>query len=381
MSLTVVHVDSPALLDAFLAVHERVYADDPDAVLPLRALLARRLKGKQGGGDDSALRLLLARDGETPVGTISVLRDRRHEAVQGEAVAFFGFFEVVAGGGSLGEEAVTGALFDAALARARELGADLLRGPRNFSRIEETGLLIEGWGTRPPLLAGHHPRRYRALLEAQGLTLHHDVLAYDTPLLTDTGAPRTLPDHLQAKSDAVSIPGLEVRDAAMLRIVRDLKIAHTVFVEGFRDVPENTPMPLSQWLAVGAPLLAMTDPRMLQLAIVDGQPAGFALCFPDPNEALVAAGGRATPGGLWRAFRARKQIRTASFKLLGVLPEFRGTGLHAKLIARAIDGCQRAGYHRLEASLIDGRNKPMRGIVETAGMEIYRRYRVYERAV
>jgi GNAT superfamily N-acetyltransferase len=373
MSVIVVPVDSPALLDRFLSVGEAVYREDPDAVLPLRALLRRRLRARQGGHDTS-LHLLLAMEDDRAVGTISVLRDRRHEEHQEEAVAFFGFFEVLEGGGAR----VAEALFAAARARARALGASVLRGPRNFSRIEETGLTVQGWGTRPPMLAGHHPARYQPLLEDQGFVPHHEVLAYDTPMLTEDGAQRTLPEHLQAKADAVDIPGLAVRDASMLHIVRDLRVAHHVFVEGFRDVPENTPMPLSQWLAVGAPLLALTDPKMLQLATVNGEPAGFALCFPDPNEAVVAAGGRATPAGLFRALRATRRIRTASFKLLGVLPEHRGTGLHAKLIARAIDGCQRAGFHRLEASLIDGRNKPMRGIVETAGMEVYRRYRVYE---
>jgi len=42
---------------------------------------------------------------------------------------------------------------------------------------------------------------------------------------------------------------------------------------------------------------------------------------------------------------------------------------------------KRAGYRRLEASLIDERNGPMRSIVESAGMTVYRRYRVYERPV
>ena len=64
-----------------------------------------------------------------------------------------------------------------------------------------------------------------------------------------------------------------------------------------------------------------------------------------------------------------------------MLPEYRGTGLHALLIREAIHGIRIAGYGRLEASLIDERNGPMRKIVEGAGMTVYRRYRVYERSV
>ena len=76
-----------------------------------------------------------------------------------------------------------------------------------------------------------------------------------------------------------------------------------------------------------------------------------------------------------------RTMDTASFKLLGVLPIYRGAGLHALLICEAINGVARAGYQRLEASLIDERNGPMRSIVEGAGMEIYKRFRVYEQAI
>ena len=99
------------------------------------------------------------------------------------------------------------------------------------------------------------------------------------------------------------------------------------------------------------------------------------------NEAIIKAKGHLFPLGWMRLLWATRRIRTASFKLLGVLPEHRSSGLHAKLVVARISGIRAAGYRRLEASLIDERNGPMRHIVETAGMEVYKRYRVYERAV
>ena len=75
--------------------------------------------------------------------------------------------------------------------------------------------------------------------------------------------------------------------------------------------------------------------------------------------------------GLWG-------IETAAFKLIGVVPELRGSGLHAALIAGVVAGAQRAGYRRMDGSVIDERNGPMRGVVEGVGMTVYRRYRFYE---
>lgn len=359
-----------------LAFGRRIYADDPAWVPPLDAWVRRRLDPERNAFfKDAELHLFAARrDGEV-VGTISALRDRRHEAHRGEAVAFLGWFEC------LDDPEVAAALFDRVAEVARGWGATVLRGPRNLSRIEELGLTIEGHSAPSPMLAGHHPARYQRLFEGAGFTKHHDVLAYDAELLDGEGRPRALPPALDAAAAAVDIPGLELRSPRILSLPRDIGLAHTCFVEAFRDVPDNTPLPRAQFVGLGGGLLLVTDRRMMQTATVGGEAAGFALCFPEMNEAIRAARGEAWPLGVARILAATRDIRTASFKLIGVLPAWRHSGLHALLIREAINGVRAAGYTRIEASLIDERNAPMRRVVEGAGMAVYKRYRVYERAV
>lgn len=365
-------VEDPAEL---LAFPHRIYRDDPAWVPPLELWVRRRLDPAHPFFKDAEIQLFVARrDGEV-VGTISALRDRRHEAVKGEKVAFFGFFETV------DDPAVARVLFDAASDVARAWGATLLRGPRNLSRVEETGLCVEGHDRAPPMLAGHHPPGYQALVEGAGFVAHHDVLAYHAELFLPDGTPRPFPEGLARKADAVDIPDLVVRPCSLLHVDRDLSIAYEVFVEAFRDVPENTPMPREQFLSLGRVFLAISNGNMLQLAIAGGKPAGFALCFPEMNEAVGAARGRLLPLGWARMLAAWFRVRTASFKLIGVLPEHRRSGLHALMARKAFEGVRAAGYARLEASLIDARNKQSRGVVEGAGMEVYKRYRIYERPV
>ncbi len=365
MTVEIHTVSSRRDMRAFLDLPREIYRHDPNYVAPLRAVVKRRLKSA-----DTEL-LVAVRKGKH-VGRISVMRDPLHDKHRDESVAFFGFFECI------DDAEVANALLDAATDRARTMEARILRGPRGLTRVDETGILVEG-RDRAPFLAGHHPAYYRNFFEDVGFQKHHDVLAYDISLIDADGRERELPERLKQRASDARIDGLVIASANYANVWQDLGIAHSVMVEGFRDVPENTPIPKAQFLAMGGPLLAFTNRHMLQLATVNGKPAAFALCFPEINEALIYTRGRIMPFGAGRFCVGLRRVRTASFKLLGVCPEYRGTGLHAKVIAHAIKGVKAAGYLRLEASLIDERNKPMRHIVETAGMEIYRRYRVYER--
>lgn len=364
---------APEDLGPALELPNRLLADDPAWVPPVHALVARRTAAWIR---EDKLRLWIAeRDGRV-VGTISVLRDREFEADKGEKVAWFGYFDVDAD-----EPDAAPALFAAAREVAREWGATHLRGPRDLTRFENGGLTVDGYEHLPPFLCRHHPPRYRALVEAAGFEPHHDVLAYDIPVVEADGRIRDLPDGLRTRASAVAIEGLEIRAANRWGLKADLVAAHTILNEAFRTVPDIAPMPRGMFVNVGRPYLWIADRRLLQLATVNGRPVGFAACFPELNEALREVGGRVLPLGWWRLVQGLRGVRTASFKLIGVVPELRGSGLHARLIAEIVDGVRAAGYHRLEASVIDERNGPMRAVVEGAGMTVYRRYRFYQREV
>ncbi|MDF1562745.1 MAG: hypothetical protein P1V51_06860 [Deltaproteobacteria bacterium] len=356
----------------FHALPYRIYRDDPTWVPPLDLYQRSRLSPKKPFFKEATLHRYVAyREGE-PVGTISALRDPRHERVREERTAFFGFFDLI------DDAEVAEALIERVKADARSWGATTLRGPRNLTRVEEVGVVVEGFDRPQPMLAGASRPYYQALLEALGAEKHHDVLAYDIEMYFEDGRPKPIPDYLLQKASEVDLPGLVLRPANRLQLNRDLRLAHECFVEAFRDVPENTPMPLSQFVGLGRAFLFVSNRHMLQLATVDGKAAGFALCFPDLNEAIIKAQGKTLPFGWARLLWGLHGVRTSSFKLIGVLPEYRKSGLHSQMIVRAIDGSRDAGYRRMEASLVDERNDKMRKVVESTGMEVYRRYRFYD---
>lgn len=370
--LTIRPVAGRADLARALELPYRLHAQDPSWVPPLRTLVRHRTRRFL---DEGHLVLFVAeRDGEV-VGTISALRDKEFEAARGEKVAWWGYFE------SIDDAEVVRALFESAAHQARAWGASHLRGPRDLTRMENVGLTVEGHDLLPPFLQGHHPRYYQPLVEGAGLVKHHDVLAYEIAVLDEQGRVKEIPSAILEKAATVDIEGLIVRSASRRSMGRDLVAAHTVLNESYRTVPDVAPMPRAAFVSLGRTYLAFADPRLLQLATVHGRPVGFAACFPELNEAVRAARGRLLPLGWARIARALRHVRTASFKLIGVVPEYRGTGLHAEMIRAIVEGVRQAGYHRVEASVIDERNGPMRAVVEHIGMTIYRRYRFYERTI
>ncbi|MEZ4316069.1 MAG: hypothetical protein R3F61_01130 [Myxococcota bacterium] len=370
MSIHVRRLDLPSESRLLFGLPRRLYADDPFWVAPLEVYERSRLKPSNPFFEHAELVIFGAFRGSELVGTASALKDRNFDKADG--VVWFGFFE------SEPDPSISAALFEEVTRQARAWGGKLLRGPRNLTRWEYAGLAVEGFDTLPPMLQGHHPPHYADLLEGLGMVKHHDTLAYEIDLFLPDGSERPIPDELQAKADGCDIPGLVVRRARWRSMSQDLIRAHDVLNESYKTVPDVSPMPRATFLALGRAYLVFANTELMQLGLVDGRPAAFTACLPEINEALVHAHGRLLPLGLPRFVNGLRHVRTAAFKLIGVNPEYRGSGLHAKMIVNVVHGARRAGYSRIDGSVIDERNGPMRGVVEGIGMQIYRRYRQYE---
>jgi len=356
-----------------LSLPERLHRDDPAYVAALRIVERRRLAPTNPFFRKAKMTIFLAeRDGEV-IGTLSALRDENFESDPENRICWFGFFECI------DDQAVADALLDAVTTQAMAWNATHIRGPRNITRLEYMGLTVEGHDRVPPMLQGHHPAYYAALLENTGLQTHHDHLAYETDLVDAQGVARPLPADLVERAAQCDIPGLSVRRAKWRSMGRDLVAVHAVFNQASESVPDTNPMSRATFVALGRIYLAFANAEMLQIAFVDGRAIGYAAAFPELNEALQVMKGRVFPFGWLKGLFALRRARTAAFKLIGVHSDYRKKGLHAVLIKNVVEGAQRAGYVRIDGSIIDERNGPMNHIVQDIGMHVWRRYRLYEK--
>ena len=112
------------------------------------------------------------------------------------------------------------------------------------------------------------------------------------------------------------------------------------------------------------------DPDLALIADHKGHPVAFAVALPDLNEALGHFNGSISRLGSIRMFWYLKRIRTACFKLLGVLPEYRGRGLEARLIMEIARHMVRKKYYRMEISLASEKNLDSTRLIQRLGAVI-----------
>ena len=87
------------------------------------------------------------------------------------------------------------------------------------------------------------------------------------------------------------------------------------------------------------------------------------------------------PFGALKLWWHSRHLRRATFKILMIRPEFRGRGLESLLTTETARAIFARGFREVDMSLTGEDNENMQRMMAGLGMQVYRRYRVYERTI
>jgi len=350
-----------------------IYRHDPAWAAPPKAALIHRLDPARNPFYATARReLFLAWRGDELVGTVAAIMDDARNLRSGTSEGYFGFFETI------DDPAVSKALLDAATGWLVRVGATVVRGPTNGSGADETGLLVDGFDTRPGLWQGHHRPYYRLHLEGHGLVKADDLLAYELTrddVGDDVGQ---VLRFLAGPAGRARASAVVLRSPSNASWDHDLAVVYELYLRSHRSVPGHAGPSFDQFASTARRLRPVTDLDLTVLAEVAGEVVGFAIAVPDVSEVLARRGGFLRLWASGRLVHRVPPVSTVSIKLLGVAPEHRGRGVGALLCDELGRRMSAKGYHRCEMSLVSEKNTGMTTVLEGAGARAYRRYRVYE---
>jgi hypothetical protein len=376
MSLEVVPVVTKADREAFLRLPWQLYQHDP-AWIPNLLMLQREAidEKKNPFFEHGEAQLFLARRDGRPAGRISAQVDRSHNEQHGERTGFFGFFE------SDNSAETAGALCIAAEDWLRQRGMDRVRGPLSFSLNEEVGLLVDGFDQPPMVAMTHALPYYGPLIEASGYAKEVDLLAYRWQIVEP---PARMMEAVEKTRQAA---GLSVRKAQLRHFDRDVGILLDIYNDAWQGNWGYVPVSPREAKKLASDLRLIVDTNVAIIAEVDGEPAGMIVGLPNLYEAIRDFRGFINP---WNALKLlwRLKLRgteTGRIFLFGVKRKFQRRrdlfGLPFLLLYELYLGSKKGRYDWAEESWILETNTRINAILPYWDAYVYKRYRIYEKAI
>ena len=192
------------------------------------------------------------------------------------------------------------------------------------------------------------------------------------------GAPS---DIIRVAESARKDSALSIRHIRLEDWDREVSIIRNLFNATMETVPEALPIGEEDFARLASQMRPFLDPELGLIAEIEGRPVGYCLLIPDTNRVLARLNGRLFPFNWMRMRRYIREIDVVSFKLLGVLKEYRRRGIDALLYVEALAKAKERGYAWLDGSLTSELNPAINLIARSRGAEMYKHYRIYRMPV
>ena len=211
-------------------------------------------------------------------------------------------------------------------AKAKQM--ENLVGPLGYSDLEREGLLIEGFDYLSTFEEQYNYEYYASLIEASGFEKDVDWVEFRlfrTPQ-EDERLTRLAKRAMERNNLHVGGEGLSLR--AFIK-----KYAQSIFDcidECYKDLYGVVPFtPEMMQQMIDQFLLILNKKYIMIVCDENEKVVAFGLCIPGIGKAIQKSGGRLTPACLARLLKAVKKPDSVDLGLVGILPQYRKSGLSA----------------------------------------------------
>ncbi len=362
-------------LKDFLDVVDYVYLGDPNYVRPLDFDLKGRLNHKNPFFRHGEGALFAAYLNGKCVGRISAQIDRLWNERYKEKTGFFGFFDTIE------DQAVADALLERANAWLRQRGMKKALGPMSLNSNEEMGCLVEGFDMPPMVMMPHHREYQGGLVENAGFSKAKDLFAWKYVV-------GPLPPRAQKAVDMIhELPEVKTRHIDKSKLDREIPLVMDIFNDAWNEMWGFVPLTEPELKKLADDFKMLLVPELTYVVEIDGEPAAFAIAIPNLNEFIHDMGGKLSPLGiaklLWR-FKVEGG-KTARLALLGIRKKFRTQkkygALSAYMYSALVKSGEKLGIQWGELSWTLEDNAPVNLGIKMMGGTVYKRYRLYEKAL
>ena len=148
---------------------------------------------------------------------------------------------------------------------------------------------------------------------------------------------------------------------------QDLETFVQLFNETYKDEWEFHPQTSDEFHEFFDPMKPVIDRRQMLIGEVDGKPAGWCLGFPDWNPLFRSFNGKFGPIQIIKLMFKAGRYSRAGLIGIGVLPEYKGTGIAQALAVTLYDRYEERGLKEAFYYPVNEANTRSRKFAESMG--------------
>ncbi len=361
-------------LKTFIFLPEKIHAGRPNWTPPIWIDEWQYFDPRKNSSFEhcDTLRLLAWRGSEA-VGRIMGIIHHRYNEHFNERTARFGFLE------TWEDQEVFHALLERVEEWARDRGMERVVGPYGFSDQDPEGWLIEGFEHHATIATYYNFPWTNDFIEAAGYTKDVDYFVYRVPVTDQTPAfYRRIHDRVM-KRGGFQLVTFSKKKELRPWVEPILSLMNEAYTGS--GIYGYAPLNSEEMHELARKYLPILDPRFVKVVTREDEPVAFVVAMPDLTEGIRAARGRLLPLGLFKILRARKRTEQLDLLIGAIKEEHRGKGLDVLIAVDMFESARQAGltfmdtHHELEY------NTAVRAEMERINGEIYKRFRIYQKAL
>ena len=328
-------------------------------------------KNKAFGYCDTVL-LLASKDGK-PAGRIMGIINSRYNEHRKEKTARFGYLD------TWEDQAVIHPLLVAVEEWAKAKGMDKLVGPYGFSDQDPEGFMIMGFDHRATIATYFNFEWMPGMLEKEGFAKDVDYFVYKLDV------PKVMPEFYTKiyertlRKGVFRVVEFKTRKEFKPWIIPILHLMNECYtgsqIYGYAPLDEKEMMDLAKRY------LPVLNPNFVKMVLKDGEVVAFVVGMPDMTEGIQKARGRLFPFGFLKILRASKKTKQLDLLLGAVKEKYRGMGLDVMMGIKVLESANKAGLDHLDTHHELESNVKVRAEMERMGGTIYKKYRVFRKAL
>ncbi len=262
---------------------------------------------------------------------------------------------------------------------AKEKGMDIMVGPLAFSDKDPQGFLIEGYD-EPVAVATNCNFPYMVdFIQKARFEKKVDLMVYKVDI------PEAIPEfyrRIQERASKNNHTTHLISFTSRKELKRYVRPVFHLVNETFKDIYAFAPLSEKEMDEFANRYLMILDPRFIKIVENDqGELVSFILAMPDISDGIRKCKGRLLPFGILQIFRAQKKTKQLNLMLGAIRADYRNMGLDTIMGISMLEEARQRGMKVLDSHLELETNTKMRAEMEKMGGVVYKRFRIFQKAL